>query len=89
MAAPSSPTLRNLHNLNAASSDFQDQLINLLDDEEYVRCIPNLGETDLAWLVDYLGEVRHLAAATLPFAQASADPQSSRGSVRPDGQDHT
>lgn len=78
MATPRSPTLRNLYNLNAASHGFQDQLVNLLDDEEYVRCIPNLGETDLVWLMDYLGEVGHIAATTLSFAQAKVDPQSSR-----------
>ena len=60
MATPSSPVLRGLRNLNVASPYFQGQLINLLDDGEYVQCIQKLGKTDLVWLVDYLDEVRHL-----------------------------
>ena len=78
MATPSSPVLQNLRNLNTASPNFQNQLISLLDDGKYVRCVPNLGEPDLMWLVDYLDTVRHLVTPALPFAQASADPQSSR-----------
>ena len=77
-ALPSSPGLQNLQNLDAASPDFQNQLVNLLNDGEYVRCIPDLGKPDLMWLVDYLDKVRHLVTPALPFAQASADPQPSR-----------
>ena len=57
MAQPSTPDLQKLHRLNALSSDFGDQVRNVLCGKEYVECVPNLGGDDLIWLVDYLDKV--------------------------------
>ncbi|KAF9645728.1 kinase-like protein [Thelephora ganbajun] len=56
MASPSSPALRKLHSLDTSSSDFGDQLCNVLYGEEYVRCVPNLVNDDPVWLIDYLNK---------------------------------
>ncbi|KAF9644746.1 kinase-like protein [Thelephora ganbajun] len=54
MAPPGSPALRKLHSLDTSSSDFGDQLCNVLYGGEYEQCVPNLQGNDLVWLVDYL-----------------------------------
>ena len=59
MASPSSPALQRLNGFDRASPDFQNQLSNVLRGEEYIQYVQNLEGNDLAWLVDYLGEVRY------------------------------
>ena len=58
MSPPSSPALQQLHRLDKSSSDFQDQLWNVLHGKEYIQCERNLQGEDLVWLVDYLDKVR-------------------------------
>lgn len=58
MSSPSPPTLRQLHHLDRSSSEFRDQLSNVLYGEEYRQCVQNLQGDHLMWLVDYLDEVR-------------------------------
>jgi hypothetical protein len=58
MVSPSSPALQKLHRLDTSSSDFEDQLCNVLYGEEYVQCVLNLEGDDSVWLADYLDEVR-------------------------------
>ena len=58
MPSPTSPTLRQLHRLNKSSSDFTDQLYDILCGPEYVKCEKTLGNDDAVWLVDYLDNVR-------------------------------
>ena len=58
MASPNLPVLRKLPCIGTSSSDFNDQLIKVLYEEEYVQCLANLEGDDLAWLVDYLDKVR-------------------------------
>ena len=82
MFPPSSPALWQLHRLNVSSPDFQDLLSNILYGDEYVQCVPNLGDDDLLWLVDYLDKVRRWAAlptSSLKPVQAlnSLDPSTS------------
>lgn len=62
MSLPGPPALQLLHNLDRSSSEFHDQLGNILYGEEYRKCVPNLHGHDLAWLVDYLDKVRHHVA---------------------------
>lgn len=59
---PGSPTLQQLHRLEISSPDFHTKLRNVLYGEEYVQCVLNLQGNDVAWLVDYLCEVRSPAA---------------------------
>ncbi|KAF9643878.1 hypothetical protein BDM02DRAFT_3191109 [Thelephora ganbajun] len=54
MSSPSSPTLQQLYRLDASSPDFGDQLSNVLYEQEYQQCVPNLQGDDPVWLVDYL-----------------------------------
>ena len=58
-APPNSPVLQELHRIHPSSPDFDNQLYNVLSGEEYVRCVTNLQDDDLAWLVDYLGNVSY------------------------------
>jgi len=62
MSSPSLPVLQQLHRLDRSSPDFQDQLRNVLYGEEYTRCVPELQDNDLIWLVDYLDKVIHPVA---------------------------
>jgi len=62
MSSPSLPVLQELHRLDRSSPDFHDQLCNVLYGQEYVRCVPNLQDDDLVWLVDYLDKVRRNVA---------------------------
>ncbi|KAF9643889.1 kinase-like protein [Thelephora ganbajun] len=54
MSSPNSPTLQQLHRLDASSPDFGDQLSNVLYGHEYQQCVQNLQGHDPVWLVDYL-----------------------------------
>ena len=56
------PALQQLHRLNRSSPDFHHQLSNALRAQEYQQCVLNLQGDDLAWLVDYLNEVRRCVA---------------------------
>ena len=50
--------LERLRRLDRPSSGFPDQLSNILYGEDYTRCVPDLQGDDLAWLIDYLDNVR-------------------------------
>ena len=58
--------LRSLSVSRPPSSEFHDQLSNILYGEEYRRCAQDLQGDDLVWLVDYLDKVRR--HVTLPFS---------------------
>lgn len=58
----SSDILRHFQHLDKSSSGFHDELNNILCGEEYRQCVPILQGHDLAWLVDYLDEVRRRVA---------------------------
>lgn len=49
--------LRELNRLDMSSSDFQDKLSNVLDEEGCARSVPNCKFDDLEQLVEYLDEV--------------------------------
>jgi len=57
MVSPSHPVLQRLDRLNRSSSDFHDQLNNVLCAEEYKQYLSDLQGDGLVWLVDYLDEV--------------------------------
>ena len=77
MSPPTSPALQRLHRLDRSSSDFHDQLHNVLRGEEYVQCEENLEGDDLVWLIDYLDKVRrHLALLRLLLSQCRLSPVS-------------
>ena len=57
MASPNSPALQKLNNLDRFSSNFQDQLCNILYGKEYTDCVPGLESDDPTWLVNYLDKV--------------------------------
>jgi len=68
MPSPNPPALQQLRRLDRSSSDFPDQLSNVLYGEEYQKCVPNLQSDDLAWLVEYLDKVcRHVALPRPPL----------------------
>ena len=58
--------LQRLRHLDRSSSEFHEQLYNILYGEGYTHCVPNLQNDDLVWLIDYLDEVR--CHATLPHS---------------------
>ena len=58
MALPNSSALQKLHNLDASSPDFQDQLCNTLYGKEYMDGVQGLEGDDPTWLVNYLDKVR-------------------------------
>ena len=62
MSSPASPALQQLQRLNRSSSDFEDQLNDVLYGEEYRQCVQYLQGDDLVWLVDYLDKVRRIIA---------------------------
>ena len=66
MPSPNSLVLQQLDRLNRSSSGFRDQLRDLLDGEEYRKCVQNLqpDDLDLVWLLEYLDKVCH--RVTLP-----------------------
>ena len=66
MDSPGPQALQRLCLLNRSSSEFHDQLSNVLYGEEYKQCVPNLQDGHLVWLVDYLDKVcRHTALDSL------------------------
>lgn len=50
--------LQQLHGLDWSSSRFHDMLSSILYGEEYKRCVGDLQNDSLVWLVDYLDKVR-------------------------------
>lgn len=54
---PSHPALQKLIDFDKTISKFQGQLHDVLYGEEYARCVTELGDEDLEWLVDYLDQV--------------------------------
>jgi hypothetical protein len=50
--------LKRLRRLDRSSSEFQDQVSNILYGEEYKQWVPNIQGDDLVGLVDYLDKVR-------------------------------
>jgi len=62
LLTPSLSSLGQLHRLNRSSSNFQDQLSNVLYGEEYKQLVPALRGEDLVWLVDYLDKARRCTA---------------------------
>lgn len=71
MSSPGSPALQELHRLDRSSPDFHDQLCNVLFEEVYVQCVPNLRGDDVVWLVDYLDAVcRRIALPHPPLNPA-------------------
>ena len=50
--------LQQLGRLDSSSSGFHDQLSNILYGEDYARYMPGLQGNDLAWLADFLDNVR-------------------------------
>ena len=68
MSLPSSPDLRRLHRLDRSSPDFCDQLHDVLYEQEYALHKKSFGQDGLAWLVDYLDEVRrHVSLFRFPL----------------------
>ena len=63
------PALQGLYRLDMSASSFHDQLDNILHSQRYELCVPNLGDSDLRELVDYLDEVRCRVA--LPSLQST------------------
>ena len=58
--------LRRFKSFDKSSSQFHDQLIDLLSGEEYKSCITRFQGEDTAWLIDYLDDVRvYCASSTL------------------------
>ena len=64
MPIPNSPALQTLYHLDGSSPEFHDRFSDTLYGEEYQRCVPDLRDGDLLWLVDYLDEVCHLIPST-------------------------
>ena len=56
MASPQ--LLEQLYRLDRSSSQFHDMLSSILYGEEYKRCVGDLQNGSLVWLVDYLDKVR-------------------------------
>ena len=54
---PSYPVLQKLNNLDKSSSEFHVRLNDVLYAEEYIQCVTNIQDDDLAWLVDFLDNV--------------------------------
>jgi len=50
--------LKELRRLDKSSPRFRDQISDILHAEEYKQCVSDLQGDDLAWLVDYLDQVR-------------------------------
>ena len=65
-ALPSHPALQKFIDFDKTVSTFQGQLSDVLYGEEYARCVTELEDKDLKWLVDYLDEVCY-RASPLPF----------------------
>ena len=71
MPLPASPVLQELDGLVRTSSDFSEQLYNVLSRRDYLNCEKNLDDGDVMWLVDYLDRVCcHAAFPYSPLRQA-------------------
>jgi len=57
LSSPTSTVLQQLYNLNQSSSQFNDQLHNVLHSEVYKHSLLSLQGNDLLSLVDYLDKV--------------------------------
>ena len=57
MAPPSSPALLRLQSLDESSSNFTDQLCDLLSQREHAQSLQNLKRDDSTSLIDYLDNV--------------------------------
>lgn len=69
MSSLNKATLERLRFLDRSSSEFHDQLNDVLCGEEYEQWVLNLGGKDLVWLVGYLDKVcRHIALPHSPPA---------------------
>ena len=66
--------LQKLRDLDRTSPHFHDQLINFLRGNEYQNVALNLQGEDLAWLVDYLGNVSLHFVFPRPALTASTGP---------------
>ena len=62
MSSPSLPALQQLHRLDKYSFEFPDQLTDVLCEEKYQQCAPNLQGDDSVWLIGYLVMVRRCIA---------------------------
>ena len=58
MSPPTLSVLQRLGSLDKSSPEFHDQLSNALCGKEYMRCVPDLQDGDIRWLIDYLDEAR-------------------------------
>jgi len=54
---PAPAPLERLRALDVSSANFPDKVAELLRDEEYQECIPNLQDGNLTWLVEFLDKV--------------------------------
>ena len=72
MTLPSS--LQKLHDLDRTSPHFDNQLINFLRGNEYKDAAPSLQGENLAWLVDYLDNVRFHLVFPRPALTAGTGP---------------
>jgi len=79
MSSPSLPALQQLDRLNRSLPNFHDQLNDIIHGQEYIQCVPDLRVEDLAWLVDYLDEVRR--RVVLPYSPLK--PQQALGALDP------
>ena len=57
MLSTSPLSLRRLRSLTEPSLEFQDQLSDVLNGEEYTQWAPNLCRNEVEWLIDYLDKV--------------------------------
>ena len=60
--SPPNSVLQELRHLDRSSTEFHDQLSNILYGEEYQLCASGLQDDELVWLVEYLDKVRHCVA---------------------------
>ena len=64
--------LEKLRRLDKSSSEFHDQVSNILYGKEYMQWVPTIQGDDLVGLVDYLDTVRCLASfLPLPLPRSS------------------
>lgn len=62
MTSPNLNPLQRLRGLNKSSTNFHDQISNILYGEEYKQWVQDINAGDVVRLVDYLDRVRHSAA---------------------------
>ena len=66
MHLPNHPTLQKLNTLDKSLSEFHDQLSNVLYGEEYARCMKDLRDDELVWLIDFLDDVCSVLSLLAP-----------------------